>query len=311
MAIQTIPTPKPKAHEVLIKVEAIGINRPDILQRKGHYPPPKGASPILGLEIAGTIVEVGPEVEKSALNRKVCALVPGGGYAEYCVTHYSSCLPIPKNFTPAEAASLPETFFTVWINVFDRAKLLPGETLLVQGGSGGIGSTAIQIAHALGNTVYTTAGSAEKCKKCEELGANRAINYKTEDFVAVIKELTGGKGVNVILDIIAGDYVAKELSILAEDGRLTFVGTMGGNTATISVREILQKRLTITGSSLRPRTFEYKGHIAKALLEHVWPFIDAGKIKPLIYKTFPFKDVVEAHKLMESGEHFGKIVLAL
>lgn len=303
------PLPVPGAGQVLIKVHAAGINRPDVLQRTGNYPVPKGASDLPGLEIAGEIVEGDVAGSNFAVGDKVCALVQGGGYAQYCIADVKLCLPVPKGMTYLEAASLPETFFTVWSNVFDRGALQDGETFMVQGGSSGIGVTAIQLAKALGHTVYATAGSDEKCRACEALGADRAINYKTEDFVEVIKTATGGKGVDVILDMVGGDYVPREIGCLADDGRLVFIALLGGGKATVPLGQILMRRLTLTGSTLRPRPVAFKAAIAAKLREHVWPLLDAGKIKPVIYKTFPLADAAQAHTLMESSSHVGKIVL--
>ena len=304
------PTPQPKAGEVLIKVAAAGVNRPDALQRAGAYPPPPGASDLPGLEVAGSIAGVGEGVSEWKIGDAVCALVPGGGYAAYCVTPAPQCLPLPKGLTMTEAASLPETFFTVWTNVFDRVRLAPGESLLVQGGSSGIGVTAIQMARALGNKVFATAGSAEKCAACTKLGAH-AINYRNEDFLAVVKEATGGRGVDVILDMVGGDYVPRELNALADDGRLVFINTMGGRESTVDFRALMGRRLTITGSTLRPRSIAFKGAIAKSLREKIWPHIETGRIKPIIYKTFPLAEAAAAHALMESSQHIGKIVLTV
>lgn len=303
------PMPQPQAGEVLIKVHAAGINRPDVLQRTGNYPVPKGASDLPGLEVAGEIVD--GDLGNSGFKKgdMVCALVQGGGYAEYCTAPVAQCLPIPKGLSPLEAASLPETFFTVWSNVFDRVHLSPGETFMVQGGTSGIGVTAIQIAAALGHTVFATAGSDEKCRACESLGAARAINYKTEDFVEVIKEATNRKGVDVILDMVAGDYIQRQLSCLADDGRLVFIAMLGGGKAMVNFGPVLLRRLTITGSTLRPRPVEFKAAIAAKLRERVWPLIEAGKIKPVIYKTFPLEQAAQAHALMESSTHIGKIML--
>ena len=305
------PMPQPKPGEVLVKVEAAGVNRPDVLQRMGNYPPPPGASDIPGLEMAGTIVALGEGVSDWKLGDAVCALVSGGGYAEYCTAPAPQCLPIPKGLIAVQAAALPETFFTVWTNVFERARLAPGETLLVQGGSSGIGVSAIQMATALGHRVFVTAGTAEKCRACELLGAERAINYKTEDFGAVVKEVTAGRGVNVILDMVGGDYVDRELKCLADDGRIAIIAMLGGAKATISLNEILRRRLLITGSALRPRSIEFKGAIAKALHERVWPLIESGKIRPMIFEVFPLSEAAAAHALMESGRHIGKIVLTV
>jgi len=305
------PLPAIKPHEVLIAVEAAGVNRPDCFQRAGTYNPPPGASDLPGLEVAGTIVQVGADVMQWHVGDRVCALTPGGGYAQYCATPAGHCLPIPKGYDAIEAASLPETFFTVWINVFERATLAAGETLLVQGGSSGIGVTAIQLAHAFGHRVFVTAGSDEKCRACEALGAERAINYRTEDFVAVVKESTGGKGVDVILDMVGGDYVPRELKCLAADGRLSIIAFLGGTTTTLDMSDILYRRLTISGSTLRPRTIEFKTSIAAALRAKVWPLLDAGKIRPVIHSTFPLAEAAQAHALMESSAHVGKIMLQL
>jgi len=303
------PVPVPAVNEVLIEVAAAGVNRPDVLQRKGGYPPPPGASDIPGLEVAGTIVAAGAAVNDWRPGDRVCALVTGGGYAEYVAAPAPQCLAIPRGLTLIEAAGLPETFFTVWVNVFERAGLKGSETLLVQGGSSGIGVTAIQMARAFGHRVFVTAGSADKCAACEKLGADRAINYRTEDFVAVVKELTGGKGVDVILDMVGGDYVPRELACLADDGRLSLIAFLGGTKATIDMTDILRRRLTLTGSTLRARSVEVKGAIAQALKQKVWPLIEAGKIRPVIYRTFRPEEASAAHALMESSAHVGKIIL--
>jgi NADPH2:quinone reductase len=305
------PAPVPKANEILVKVAAAGINRPDVLQRLGKYPVPPGASNLPGLEIAGEVAACGPAVTMWKPGDKVCALVHGGGYAEYCVTPEVQALPIPRGLSSIEAASLPETFFTVWSNVYDRAHLAPGESLLVQGGSSGIGVTAIQMAAAMGNRVFATAGSDEKCAACVKLGAEKAINYKTGDFGAEVMAATGGKGVDVILDMVGGDYVPREIKSLAEEGRLIFIASLGGAKAEIDIFEIQRRRLVITGSTLRPRPVEFKGAIARSLREKIWPLIEAGRIKPVIYKTFPLAQASEAHRLMESSQHIGKIVLAV
>jgi len=303
------PVPTPAVNEVLIEVAAAGVNRPDVLQRKGGYPPPPGASDIPGLEVAGTIVATGAGANTWKIGDRVCALVTGGGYAEYVAAPAPQCLPIPRGLTLVEAAGLPETFFTVWVNVFERAGLKGSETLLIQGGSSGIGVTAIQMARAFGHRVFVTAGSAEKCTACEKLGASRAINYRTEDFVAVVKELTGGKGVDVILDMVGGDYVPRELACLADDGRLSLIAFLGGTRATIDMTDILRRRLTITGSTLRARSVEVKKAIARSLEQKVWPLIEAGRIKPVIYRTFRLEEASAAHALMESSAHVGKIIL--
>ncbi len=307
----TRPVPQAAAGEVLIKVAAAGINRPDILQRLGFYAPPPGTTDIPGLEVAGEVVAIASDVKDWKIGDKVCALVAGGGYAEYCVAPAQQCLPIPKGLSVSEAAALPETFFTVWSNVFDRAKLSVGETLLVQGGSSGIGTTAIQLARALGHRVFATAGSDEKCAACMQLGAEKAINYKTADFVEEIKSATNGKGVDVILDMVAGDYVPRELKCLSDDGRLVLIAFLRGSIANVDFNEVLRRRLVITGSTLRPRPTAFKGAIAKNLLNRVWPLIEAGKIKPVMHSTFVLKDASKAHALMESSEHIGKIVLTV
>jgi NADPH2:quinone reductase len=303
------PMPELKAGEVLIKVHAAGVNRPDVLQRLGHYPVPPGASDLPGLEVAGEIVAGDLTGSPFKQGDMVCALVQGGGYAEYCAAPVQQCLPMPSGLTPLEAASLPETFFTVWSNVFDRAQLSGGDTLLVQGGSSGIGVTAIQMASAMGHRVFATAGSDDKCRACEALGAERGINYRSEDFVAVVKELTGGKGVDVVLDMVAGDYVAREISCLADDGRIALIALLGGAKATVDLGQVLRRRLSISGSTLRPRPVAFKAAIAARLQEQVWPLIEAGKIKPVIFKTFPLEQAAQAHALMESSEHVGKIML--
>ena len=303
------PTPAPRENEILVKVAAAGVNRPDVLQRMGHYPVPPGVSDIPGLEVAGEVVDGSSKVFTKG--DKVCALVAGGGYAEYCVVPEAQALPIPKGLTPVEAASLPETFFTVWSNVYDRGRLAPGETLLVQGGSSGIGVTAIQMAVAMGNRVFATAGSDDKCAACIRLGAERAINYKTQDFEKEILAATGGKGVNVILDMVGGDYVPRELKCLADEGRLVFIAYLRGPKTELNIDAVMRRRLTITGSTLRPRPVEFKAAIAGNLRSKIWPLIEAGRIKPEIYKTFPLEQAAEAHKLMESSQHIGKIVLTV
>ena len=306
------PDPVPAAGELLVQVGASGINRPDVLQRKGAYAPPPGASDLPGLEIAGTVIGGDAAELASAgfkLGDRVCALVAGGGYAERCVAPIAQCLPVPAGFSDVEAASLPETFFTVWSNVFDRGRLQAGETLLVQGGSSGIGVTAIQLAKALGAEVIVTAGSDDKVAACVALGADAGINYRSQDFVAEVKALTGGQGANVILDMVAGDYVGRELQCLADDGRLVIIAVQGGLQATINAGEVLRRRLTITGSTLRPRPVAFKGAIAASLRQHVWPLLEAGRIKPVIHAVFPAAQAAQAHALMESSQHVGKIVL--
>lgn len=303
------PTPQYKAGELLIKVHAAGINRPDVLQRLGKYAPPAGASDLPGLEVAGEVVDgdfSNTEFKKGDL---VCALVQGGGYAEYCAAPAGQCLPLPKGLTALEGASLPENFFTVWSNVFDRCALADGETLLVQGGTSGIGVAAIQLAAALGHRVFATAGSDEKARACEALGAERGINYRTEDFVAVVKELTDGKGVDVILDMVGGDYLPREIDCLADDGRIGLIAVQGGSKATLDLGQVLRRRLSVSGSTLRPRPVAFKAAIAQHLRTTVWPLIEAGKIKPVIYQTFPLEKANEAHALMEASTHVGKIML--
>jgi NADPH2:quinone reductase len=303
------PMPVANAGEVIIKVHAAGINRPDVLQRTGNYPVPPGASDLPGLEVAGEIVDGDLAGSGFSKGDMVCALVQGGGYAEYCAAPIAQCLPVPKGLSAVEAASLPETFFTVYSNVFDRARLSEGETLLVQGGTSGIGVTAIQLATAMGHRVFATAGSDDKCRACESLGAEKGINYRTEDFVEVVKAATGGKGVDVVLDMVAGDYLPREVSCLADDGRIVIIALLGGAKATVNLGDVLRRRLTITGSTLRPRPVAFKAAIAASLKEKVWPLLEAGKIKPVIFKTFPLAQAAEAHTLMESSTHVGKIVL--
>jgi len=310
------PAPTAGAGELLIRVSASGINRPDVLQRTGNYPVPPGASDIPGLEVAGVILSGDEKAMAMAgfeVGDRVCALVAGGGYAEVCVAPVGQCLPVPDGFTDIEAASLPETFFTVWSNVFERAYLAKGETLLIQGGSSGIGVTAIQIAKAMGASVIVTAGSDEKCAACIALGADHAINYKTNDFVEEVKKLTNvngvSRGVNVVLDMVAGSYVSREIDCMAEDGRLVIIAVQGGTKAEFNAGLVLRKRLTITGSTLRPRSLEFKTAIAKALKEKVWPLLVSGAIKPVIHSTFAASDAAKAHTLMESNQHIGKIVL--
>ncbi|GCL62031.1 NAD(P)H-quinone oxidoreductase [Pseudaquabacterium pictum] len=308
----TRPDPVPAAGELLVQVSASGVNRPDVLQRKGAYAPPPGASDLPGLEIAGTIIG-GDAAELAAagfkLGDRVCALVAGGGYAERCTAPIPQCLPVPTGLTDIEAASLPETFFTVWSNVWDRGRLQPGDTLLVQGGSSGIGVTAIQLAKAMGSKVIVTAGNDDKVAACIALGADVGINYKTQDFVAEVKAATGGQGVNVVLDMVAGDYLARELQCVADDGRIVIIAVQGGVNCAVNAGEVLRRRLTITGSTLRPRPVRFKGAIAAALRHHVWPLIDAGRIKPVIHTVFPAAQAAQAHALMETSQHVGKIML--
>ena len=305
------PDPLPGPGEVLIRVAAAGVNRPDVLQRRGAYPPPPGASDIPGLEVAGTIAAAGAGVEGWRTGDAVCALVSGGGYATMCVAPAPQCLRVPTSLDLVAAAAIPETFFTVWTNVFDRGRLQAGETALFHGGTSGIGTTAIQLAAARGATVFATAGSDAKVRACEALGARRAINYRTQDFVDVIRDVTGGTGVDLILDIMGGSYLNRNLAALAVDGRLVQIGLMGGESASIDLRRVLGRRLTITGSTLRPRSVAEKGEIAAALAREVWPLLEAGTVKPILYKTFPLTDAAAAHRLMESSEHVGKIVLTM
>ena len=301
------------AGEMLIRVAASGVNRPDVLQRKGMYPVPPGASDLPGLEVAG-VIEAGDAQALAAagfkLGDRVCALVAGGGYAQLCVAPIGQCLPVPKGFSDIEAASLPETFFTVWSNVFDRARLQPGETLLIQGGTSGIGVTAIQLAKAFGATVITTAGSDAKAAACIKLGADHAINYRTQDFEVEVKRITAGRGVDVVLDMVAGTYVARELKCMAEDARLVFIAVQGGVDAQIDAGLVLRRRLVITGSTLRPRPLAFKSAIAASLRKAVWPWLEAGTVKPVIFKVFPAEQAAAAHTLMESNQHIGKLVLS-
>ena len=304
-----MPRPEPEAGQVLIRVGAAGVNRPDVLQRKGGYPPPPGAPLTPGLEVAGTVSALGPSVKRYRIGDKVCALVPGGGYAEYCVAAEDNALPIPPGLSDIEAGAIPETFFTVWTNVFERGGLKPGETLLVHGGSSGIGTTAIMLAHAFGSQVIATARSAEKCGACEKLGASRAINYREEDFVEAVKSATGDKGADVILDMVGGSYVARNLAAAGRNGRIVQIAFLEGSKVEVDLLAIMLKRLTLTGSTLRPRSVAEKAEIARSLEARVWPLLESGKIKPQIYRTFPLTEAAEAHRLMESSKHIGKIVL--
>jgi len=307
----TRPMPVPGAGEILIRIAAAGINRPDVMQRTGNYPPPPGASDIPGLEAAGTVAAIGSDVTGWSVGDPVCALLSGGGYATYCLAPAPQCLPVPKGLTMIEAAALPETYFTVWDNLFTRGRLSAGETVLVHGGSSGIGTTAIQLARAFGARVFVTAGSAEKCRACEKLGAERAINYREEDFVAVIKDITGGKGVDLVLDMVGGDYVGRNLNVLGQGGRLVQIAVQKGTKAEIAVHLIMIKQIVFTGSTLRPRSVREKAVIARSLAEKVWPIIEAGTVKPLIHRTFPLQDASEAHALMDTSAHIGKIVLTV
>ena len=305
------PRPTLASGDVLIQVAAAGVNRPDVLQRLGRYPPPPGASDIPGLEVAGTVIELGADVRGWHVGDVVCALVSGGGYAELCAAPAPQCLPIPRGLDLVQAAALPETAFTVWTNLFQRGRLTRGESVLVHGGSSGIGTMAIQLAKAAGARVYATAGSMEKCAACEAIGAERAFNYKDTDFVAAVKEATGGRGVDVVLDIVAGEYVQRNLDVLALEGRLVIIGQLGGGKSHISTAPILQKRLTVTGSTLRARSIAEKGLLARAVHEHVWPVLESGEVKVLVHATFPLRAAAEAHRVMESSAHTGKLVLVV
>ncbi|GEO84234.1 MULTISPECIES: NAD(P)H-quinone oxidoreductase [Alphaproteobacteria] len=312
MTLATGPLPAVRSGEILVRVEAAGINRPDVAQRQGTYPAPKDASPVLGLEVAGEVVALGEGVEEFALGDKVCALANGGGYAEYCAVPAGQALPWPKGYDAVRAAALPETFFTVWANLFQMAGLTEGETVLIHGGTSGIGTTAIQLARAFGAEVFATAGSAEKCQACVDLGASRAINYKTEDFVEVIKAETKKRGVDTVLDMIGAAYFQKNLACLAKDGCLSIIAFLGGAVADkVDLTPIMVKRLTVTGSTMRPRTGDEKRGIRDELVAEVWPLIEAGKVAPVVHTVLPFDQVVEAHRLMESSQHIGKIVLKL
>ena len=303
------PVPQPGPHDVLVRVAYAGINRPDVFQRSGSYPPPPDASPLLGLEIAGEIVALGAEVSGWKVGDQVCALTPGGGYAEYCVAPAEHCLPVPAGFSLLEAAALPETYFTVWSNVFDRANLKAGETFLVHGGSSGIGLTAIQLAKQFGATVFTTVGNREKIEACQRAGADRVINYHEEDFVEVVAQATEGNGVDVILDMVGGDYIPRNVKSLAVEGRLVQIAFLKGARVELDAAPIMRKRLTFTGSTLRPRSRADKADIAKALQAKVWPLLEQGLCRPVIHATFPLADAAEAHRLMESSQHIGKIML--
>ena len=305
------PVPTSENGELLIRVSAAGINRPDVLQRKGMYPVPPSASPIPGLEVCGEVAAMGDGASKFKIGEQVCALVNGGGYAEYVAVPEGQCLPVPAGLSAIEAAALPETFFTVWTNVFDRGALKAGESFLVHGGSSGIGTTAIQLAKARGASVFATAGTKEKCAACEELGADLAVNYREQDFVEVLKEKTGGRGIDVILDMVGGDYVPRNVELAALHGRIVIIASLRGRQADLNIGPIMMKCLIVTGSVLRPRSDEEKAAIADSLLKHAWPLIASGKVKPVIHSTFPLKDAARAHALMESSEHIGKIVLDL
>lgn len=312
MKISAGPIPLPGEGQILVRAQAIGVNRPDVAQRQGIYPPPRDASPILGLEVAGEVAAIGPGVAGYSIGDLVCGLANGGAYAEYCLLPAGQVLPFPKGYDAVKAAALPETFFTVWANLFQMAGLTEGESVLIHGGSSGIGTTAIQLARAFGAEVYATAGSQEKCDACVKLGAKRAINYKTEDFAEVIKAETGGQGVDIVLDMIGAAYFDKNIASLAKDGCLSIIAFLGGAMAEkVNLTPIMVKRLTVTGSTMRPRTAEEKRAIRDDLLSQVWPLLETGKLAPVIHKTFAFEDVVEAHKLMETSGHIGKIMLRL
>ena len=303
------PTPVPAAGEVLIKVAAAGVNRPDVFQRLGRYPPPPGVTDIPGLEVSGIITEVASGAGSFRVGEAVCALVAGGGYAEYCVAPAPQCLPAPLGLDLADAAAIPETFWTVWTNVFERGRLKAGESILIHGGSSGIGTTAIQLARSFGARVFTTAGSADKCAACEQLGAERCINYREDDFVAVVREQTAGRGVDVVLDMVGGAYFARNIDVLATEGRLVEIATLQGAKAELNIQTVMQRRLSITGSTLRARPVADKGAIAEAVHRHVWPLIESGAVKPIVYATFPLRDASAAHRVMESSAHIGKLVL--
>ncbi|MBS1819706.1 MAG: NAD(P)H-quinone oxidoreductase [Acidobacteria bacterium] len=303
------PRPEPGRGELLIKVAAAGVNRPDVMQRQGRYAPPPGVSDIPGLEVAGTVEAVGPEVSGWSVGDRVCALLAGGGYAEYCVAPVPQCLPIPQGLDFTHAAGLPEVMLTVWTNVFERGRLVAGESILIHGGSSGIGTAAVQIAHARGARVFATAGTDEKCRACEALGAEHAINYRTSDFVAEVKALTQDRGVDVVLDMVGGEYLQRNIDVLAVDGRLVQIAQLGGYRSTINTIPILQKRLTITGSVLRSRSVEEKGRIAAAVREQVWPLIESGAVRVPVHQTFPLTNAAEAHRVLESSTHIGKLIL--
>jgi NADPH:quinone reductase len=306
------PVPEIGPREVLIQVEFAGVNRPDLFQRAGNYPPPPGASPILGLEAAGRVAAIGAEVTSWKIGDQVCALTPGGGYAEFCRTDASHCLPLPRGFDLASSAAIPENFFTVWTNLVDRGRLQPGESVLIHGGSSGIGYTAIQMAKNFGATVFTTVGNDEKAKFCLGLGADHVINYQTHDFAAEIKRITMARGVDIVLDMVGGPYMEKNISLLRSEGRLLQIAFLqGSKVANFDFMPVMLRRLTVTGSTLRPRTAEEKASIANALREHVWPLLESGQIKIVIYKILPFLEVAEAHRMLERSEHTGKIVLSL
>ena len=305
------PTPAPAAGEVLIKVAAAGVNRPDVMQRLGKYPPPPGASDIPGLEVAGTVAKLGERIDRWKVGDELCALVSGGGYAEYCVAPSPQCLPVPRRTDLTAAAAIPETFFTVWTNLFERGRLKRGESVLIHGGSSGIGTTAIQLARAWSARVFATAGSAEKCRACEGIGAERCFNYREVDFAAGVRELTTGRGVDVVLDMVGAEYFARNVEVLAMEGRLVEIATLRGARTELNIQTMMQRRLTITGSTLRTRSVAEKGAIAAAVGEHVWPLLEAGTVKPILHRTFPLREAAAAHRVMEDGTHIGKLVLVV
>jgi NADPH:quinone reductase len=305
------PVPRPGDEEVLVRVAAAGVNRPDVMQRQGRYPPPAGASDLPGLEIAGEIVALGPKVSGLSLGDQVTALLPGGGYAAYAIAAAPLCLPVPAGISMVEAAAIPETFFTVWTNLFDRGRCKPGDTVLIHGGTSGIGTAAVQLATAWGARVYATAGSDDKARACERLGAVRGINYRTEDFVEVLRAETAGKGVDVVLDMVAGSYVARNLEVAALEGRIVVISLLGGSRAEVNMGVIMTKRLTLTGSTLRARSVAQKAEVAAAVRKNIWPLLAAGRVRPVISATFPLADAAEAHRLMETSNHIGKIVLTI
>jgi NADPH2:quinone reductase len=310
LQLRTGERPRPGKGQVLIRVAAAGVNRPDVIQRTGHYPPPPGASPVPGLEVSGEVVSAGPGVDSPAVGTQVCALMAGGGYAEYAVAEAALCLPVPDGLPVVEAAALPETFFTVWSNVFDRARLQAGNTFLVHGGSSGIGTTAIQMARAMGARVFATAGSEEKCAACRQLGAERAVNYRSGDFVAELKAATADSGVDVILDMVLGDYMQKNISLAAPEGRIVIIAGLKGFTTEVNFAPVMLKRLTITGSTLRPREVGFKATVARNLERHIWPLLTSGAIRPVIHRVLPLSEAAEAHRIMEASRHIGKILLA-
>jgi len=311
LVVRERPVPTPRPDEVLIRIAAAGLNRADVLQRRGLYPSPPGAPPWPGLEASGTVTAVGAQVRDPKVGAKVCVLLTGGGYAEYCTAPAVLCLPVPGTLSLVEAAALPEACFTVWSNLYEFARLKRGERLLVHGGASGIGVTAIQLAAALGSRVFATAGSDDKCRFCESLGAERAVNYRFQDFVAVVNELTQGQGVDVVLDMVGGEYLARNLAVLAPDGRLVIIATQGGVKAEIDLRTLMMKRLVVTGSALRPRSVEFKRAIRDKVLSEVWPLIASGRFKPVVDRTFPLSAAADAHRYLESGEHKGKIILTV